>query len=284
MDDSFDLSFIVDIVNNMYVLSIFIILCLYSFFVILNDNDITILEFSFVIMKLQFMSDLHLETYKNPFPIEPCAPNLALIGDICYAHHKNLIPFLEKCSESYENVIYVPGNHEYYGYTLHEIESYLEELCLELNIHYLQCKRYMIDDVLISGCTLWSPPTKAAFDTKNKRYWLKDFTQEQMINEYEKHCIFLEESLKIPNKQLFLTHYAPLIRMNGIYQHWESVSMFASELKHLFTPPLTTWLCGHVHQNLTLSENNIPCISNCFGYPHELNIHESFDLHKYIEI
>ena len=236
-------------------------------------------------MKLQFMSDLHLETYKNPFPIEPCAPNLALIGDICYAHHNNLIPFLEKCSDSYEAVFYIPGNHEYYGHTLHSIESYLEDLCLELNIHYLQCKRIVFDDVLISGCTLWSSPDEESFKRKNKRYWLKDFTREQMIQEHETHRIFLEESFSIPvPKQLFLTHYAPLIEMNGRYQHWESVSMFASELKHLFKPPLTTWLCGHVHQNLTIIENNIPCISNCFGYPNELDIHESFDLHKCIEI
>ena len=235
-------------------------------------------------MKLQFMSDLHLETYKKPFPIQPSAPNLALIGDICYAHHRNLIPFLTRCSEQFETIFYVPGNHEYYGYTMTDIDTYLQDICQELNIHYMPCNKLIFDDIQIVGSTLWCHPTEEAFGRKNKKYWLKDFSKEQMIQKHNCHVSFLKESLRSNHKTLFLTHYAPLIEMNGIYQHLPSVSMFATPLNSLFQPPLTHWLCGHVHQNLTIYENTIPCISNCFGYPQELPIHASFDLEKTIDI
>lgn len=231
-------------------------------------------------MKLQFLSDLHLEVYKRPFPIEPVAPYLALIGDICTAYHPNLIPFLERCGSLYEQVLYIPGNHEYYGHTLTDVNAYLSDVCQELNITYLPNNMTHIDDIQIVGCTLWSEPTPEAFGRKNKNYWLKDFSREDMIQEHQRHVYTLKQALRTNQKTLFLTHYAPLVAMNGIYQHFPSTSMFTTPLNSLFQPPLVAWLCGHVHQNLTIYENSIPCISNCFGYPNELEVHQSFDLQK----
>jgi len=239
-------------------------------------------------MKLQYMSDIHLETYKHAFPLEPVAPNLALIGDICGAYHKNLRPFLERCAANFETVLYVPGNHEYYGHTLQEVDDSLESLCAELGIEYLQCRTVKIDEVAISGCTLWCEPTVEAFERKNKRYWLKDFPRDAMILEYQRHRAFLAAAAASAHSQsqshIFLTHYAPMVEMNGIYQDLPSVSMFATDLKSMFRAPLRHWLCGHVHQNLTLIENEIPCQTNCFGYPQEADIHASFDLQKCVEI
>jgi len=235
-------------------------------------------------MKLQYMSDIHLETYKHPFPLDPVAPNLALIGDICGAYHKNLIPFLERCAANYETVLFVPGNHEYYGHTLDAVEESLESLCAELGIEYLQCRTVEIDDVVISGCTLWCEPTVEAFERKNKRYWLKDYSRDQMIQEHQRHVEFLNRAQAKSHSHIFLTHYAPMVEMNGIYQDLPSVSMFATDLKRMFQAPLRYWLCGHVHQNLTLYENGIPCQTNCFGYPNEADVHASFDLQKCVEI
>ena len=51
-------------------------------------------------MKIQILSDIHLEYYKK-YPglttfIEPIAPILVLCGDICYYKHKHFIPFFRE--------------------------------------------------------------------------------------------------------------------------------------------------------------------------------------------
>lgn len=237
-------------------------------------------------MKLQFCSDLHQDNYSKILDIPVLAPNLALIGDIGGAFHPSTYQFLDNISHEFERVFYIPGNHEYYCHSIAETDARLEELCSDLDIELLQKKTVQVDDVLISGCTLWSDATEEGFHKTNDKRWIKGFSRQEMVSLHKDHLSFLqEEQTKNKTKpHVFLTHYAPLFDMNGSFQGGLNNCMFATDLEYMFQPPLTHWLCGHVHQNLTVFKNNIPCISNCFGDPHEIDIHESFELGKYIEV
>lgn len=236
-------------------------------------------------MKLQFVSDLHIEQYNKDFIITPIARNLALIGDICKAYHPKMYRFLDTISSEFERVLFIPGNHEYYENEIEPTEDYMKELCEDLDIEYLQMKTTQIDDVIITGCTLWSEPTPSGFHKTNDKNWIKDFTRERMTLEHKKHLDFLTNEIERnrENPHIILTHYAPIYEMNGRFMGDENTSMFSSELYHLFKPPIRYWLCGHVHQNITHVYNNIPCISNCFGNPDEINLKESFSFEKYVE-
>ena len=44
------------------------------------------------------------------------APNIILAGDICYFKHPNFMLFFDKITKLYENVFFVPGNHDYYAH------------------------------------------------------------------------------------------------------------------------------------------------------------------------
>ncbi len=238
-------------------------------------------------MRLQFMSDLHLNNYSRRFEIEPNAPNLALIGDICEAFDKKLYEFLLSVSNQYEKILYIPGNHEYYENTIEDVDSYLSEVCCELDIEYLQKKSIEIDGVILSGCTLWSSPAPESFYKTDENRWIKNFDRERMVMEYNKHLDFIQKEIKLNrvNKpHILLTHYAPMYEMNGKYITAPYTDMFASDLKYIFKPPIKYWLCGHVHQNLTIIHNEIPCITNCLGNPDEIDVNETFDIRKYIEV
>ena len=89
-------------------------------------------------MKLQFMSDLHINNYNGMFEVIPSAPNLALIGDICDAYNPKLYKFLTSVAGQFERVFYTPGNHEYYGNYLENTDIYLSEMCKEVGIEFLQ--------------------------------------------------------------------------------------------------------------------------------------------------
>ena len=74
-------------------------------------------------MKIQYMSDLHLEfsdnsrwLKHNELPVT--GDVLVLAGDIFYLKNEvaPLANFWKWASENYRQVLIVPGNHEYYNY------------------------------------------------------------------------------------------------------------------------------------------------------------------------
>ena len=78
---------------------------------------------------IQIYSDLHIELHKSYPKIPPKCKTLFLAGDICKIDCSHFLPFFTYCSQNWEKVFYVPGNHEYYvkGKTMQEIDK---EFCL----------------------------------------------------------------------------------------------------------------------------------------------------------
>ncbi|KAK5578520.1 hypothetical protein RB653_008192 [Dictyostelium firmibasis] len=124
----------------------------------------------------KYASDIHLEMrdclenmkkLKGIYEFEK-KPNhryfLALVGDIGspIKGEKLLLEFLKLCSNQYERVFYIAGNHEYYNqrdYTIFDIKSKLRELIENnklSNVHFLDNEIYQLDEFRIIGSTLWS--------------------------------------------------------------------------------------------------------------------------------
>ena len=101
-------------------------------------------------MKIQIVSDIHLG-------LAPCAlPNvgadlLILAGDI----HRP-VEALRWARELPIPIIYVPGNHEYYGSSLPATDRLLRELVQDSNVTLLDCAEKRIGDLRVLGATLWT--------------------------------------------------------------------------------------------------------------------------------
>ena len=123
-------------------------------------------------MRIQYVSDLHLEFYEKlaAIPrIDVVGDVLVLAGDVGYPTKPLFWKFMEEQSRRFKNIIYVPGNHEYYHtnaaiekhrlLTIDEmdelIRSELRRRCLT-NIYMLQNDVCIIDGVRFIGSTLWS--------------------------------------------------------------------------------------------------------------------------------
>ena len=72
-------------------------------------------------MNIQYASDLHLEfkensSYLKQHPLSVSGDVLVLAGDIGYIGDDNYSkhPFWDWAADSYERVIVIPGNHEFY--------------------------------------------------------------------------------------------------------------------------------------------------------------------------
>ena len=128
-------------------------------------------------LKIQFMSDLHLEFATMPVP-EVLGDVLVLAGDIHLG--ANALPWIEQCAKEFKDVIYILGNHEYYGQKMwklpNNITASLAGYSMDdpkwpdaetlpkptklfeplTNVHFLDNECIEIDGVNFIGTTLWS--------------------------------------------------------------------------------------------------------------------------------
>lgn len=110
-------------------------------------------------MKIKLWSDLHLEFPKSSVPIElDDADVLVLAGDICVAREMpNFVPFFEKCAETFPDVLYIAGNHEYYHGTWGGTYPIMREDLAHLkNIHIMNGGPVTIQGMPFWAGTMWT--------------------------------------------------------------------------------------------------------------------------------
>ena len=114
-------------------------------------------------MRIQYMSDLHLEFQENSRYLKynelPVTGDvLVLAGDIFYLKDKiaPLTKFWKWASGSYQQVLIVPGNHEYYNYSDVMERGLQWRWMFRENVGYYQNQVVRIDDTDFVLSTLWS--------------------------------------------------------------------------------------------------------------------------------
>jgi len=137
-------------------------------------------------MKIQIVSDLHLEFSDIVIKNENNADVLILAGDIMVANDLHEVPmsstpylptdlepgtkkyraaryrdFLKRCSFQFPNVIVVMGNHEFYNGRWFQSVDWMREECDRFpNVHFLERNTKDIGDVRFIGGTLWTDMNK----------------------------------------------------------------------------------------------------------------------------
>ncbi len=118
-------------------------------------------------MKIQLLSDLHLETQPGFVPTPaPGADVLVLAGDIGSYQAGSALPALGDHDFGLARfsprhgwptpVLFVPGNHEYDGLDFDAAHARLRETCARLGITWLEREVVVLDGVRFVGTTLWS--------------------------------------------------------------------------------------------------------------------------------
>jgi predicted phosphodiesterase len=140
-------------------------------------------------MKIQVVSDLHLEFSDINIQNEKGADVLILSGDIMVAHDLHEHPetsygmysnvnladlgrrqqtalrfrdFLKRVSFQFPHVIYVAGNHEFYHGKWYQTLQVLRNECAKFdNIYFFEDNHKVIDDITFVGGTLWTDMNRA---------------------------------------------------------------------------------------------------------------------------
>jgi predicted phosphodiesterase len=250
-------------------------------------------------MKLTLLSDLHTEFWSE-FPgkkINPQTDILVLAGDIAVGPNK-LLKALEYFAQFYEHVIYVPGNHEYYNYHIHDIDD-LKSL-VPSNVHFLNPGHVTINDstgepVLFIGATLWTNfrndplAIQAASSMISDFKLIRKFSPASAVRLYEQHRDYIraiyaarEENQKV----VVVTHFLPAIECTAPRFQGPNLlnNYFSNDLgEEIADMSNTTWLFGHTHDSVNIQLGDTRLIANPYGYQgHEVN--QAFQVHKIVEI
>jgi hypothetical protein len=246
-------------------------------------------------MRIQFCSDLHLEF--NPpveFPelLEPIAPVLALLGDIGDPESQQLMSFLDWCCRHWSQVLYVPGNHEFWRVkpgTTKTIQSVIQIFRdFEKNHkNFKFCwrqKLYSEDGIIILATPLWSRPAEGVIPHELEHAWVdrdRSFDAKTLNTLHEADLKWLQYELKSSSNEMVvvLTHYAPSLMLIDprMVKHPDE-TLYASDLDTLLRPPIVAWACGHIHQSIqwlrdweeaTGESGQILITTNPYGYKHE---------------
>lgn len=236
-------------------------------------------------MKLHILSDLHLE-FAAFVPPETDADVVVLAGDI--SNGTNGIVWARAMFPDKE-ILYVPGNHEFYGEERRATLKAMREAAHEQGIHLLDEDEVVIPrpngagNVRFLGCTLWTDfqlfgrNLKAeAMEIGQER--LADFrliregdglfTPARSVELHEWALSWLQAKLDAPfdGKTVVITHHLP--SEHSVVERFKTSLLsacFASELGYLYGK-MGLWVHGHTHDNLEYVENGTRVICNPRGY------------------
>ena len=231
-------------------------------------------------MKIQLLSDLHLETHPHFIPTPaPGADVLVLAGDVgSYQQGSRLTDEhfgLERFANWPTPVIFVPGNHEYDGLDFDEAHQRLQRSCQQFGLILLERETLVLNGVRFIGTTLWSDfdalavedefdnPTRylqkreKAFRAANFYLSKTDGTRNgapflaEQVREQSLLCQqWLREALQQPfddGPTVAITHFAPSLKSaDPRYGLVPGTAGFCNVLDDLL-PYADVWMHGHLH-------------------------------------
>lgn len=237
----------------------------------------------------RYISDIHSYMHVFDYYMQEAASKdetLILAGDLREFGNRNggdLLDKLRTICSIFKKVIFVPGNHEYYGSYINTVDINIKQRLYDVNnFLLLQNGEYIdIGDVRIIGATLWSDITDCREIAK---YLMSDYS-----------CIFVKDGdkkarLLNPNDTLDLHHIHLASIKKSLYE-WSGPSIvvthhtpsfksispgfedsllnpaFLNELELEKWP--TYWIHGHVHSRHNYMHNGCNVLCNPVGYKGE---------------
>jgi predicted phosphodiesterase len=255
-------------------------------------------------MKIQFASDLHLEMVDNSRhlkknPLEVAGDVLLLAGDSIYLGQESLMkhPFWKWASDHFNQVIAIPGNHEYYAF--YDIASLPESFRMELfhNVHICSNTIEHIGDIDIIASTLW-----AHIDIQNAYYTeqcVSDFhrimygdhllTFAEFNQEHERCLKFIKQAVNESKAKtkIVLTHHVPTGLCTAAEFSGSTINgAFSVELgNYIAESGIDYWIYGHSHRNIDAQIGDTLIISNQLGYvSHGEHLSNGFNPGRIIDI
>ncbi len=234
-------------------------------------------------MKLHVLSDLHLSTGAVDLPATD-ADIIVLAGDL--GRPAVAVAWARRCTLP---VIYVPGNHEFYGGSLDGTVHELRRQSAGSNIHLLDNDELVLDGVRFLGSTLWTDfrldddAEHRAHAAAEAQRLVRDFSRIRMSEAdarpfspadstvvFDRNVAWLERLLDRPHAgpTVVITHHGPSPR--SIHPRFAGSPLnaaFVSNAEHLMGEErVALWIHGHLHDSFDYVVRGTRVLCNPRGY------------------
>lgn len=206
-------------------------------------------------------------------------------GDICLQDKG--VEWLRRFNKP---VIYVCGNHEYWGGDFYETRELIRDACVGSQVYFLERDTVEIDDLVIHGCTLWTD-----YAGGNERVMadmhrlINDFryiqsegqplTTAQVLTDHLASLNWLQRQLEANRgkKQIVVTHHAPSLKSWGRSPLDIIKFGYCNQFDNwLDDSGIALWVHGHIHYPADYQLGGTRVVCNPRGY-HGLSEVETFD-------
>lgn len=198
-------------------------------------------------------------------------------------------------------VIYVLGNHEYYKGSYPKTLHAIRQSASDTNVHVLENKSVVIDDITFHGATLWTDFALLGDSRINGSICQEKMNDYKAIrrdpsysklrsidtfNIHQQSLKWLQGSLasSTTKKNIVVTHHAPSIRsLPESYREDVVSSAYASNLESTilkYQPQY--WIHGHIHVPAKYEVGSTTVLCNPHGYLNEK--YNGYDKKLVIEI
>jgi Icc-related predicted phosphoesterase len=244
-------------------------------------------------MKIRILSDLHLE-FHDFLPPRVEADIVILAGDIDVEGVG-----LEWALETFLGtpVLYVFGNHEYYGNAYPKHLNDLKEKAKGTNVNILENDIVTLANITFLGCSLWTDfklhgqaqlakreAARYMPDYQKIRYSLQDspLRPDDTATIHGESLQWLKKSLgeNRDTKTVVITHHAPSEKsVPKKFKGSVLSSAFASNLEKVVeSSDAELWVHGHMHTASDYQLGRTRVLCNPRGYPNESDTHFIPDL------
>ena len=237
-------------------------------------------------MKIQLLSDLHIEF--DEFVLEANDADVVVLAGDIHTRDQGLLWALQHIPN--KPVLYILGNHEFYGKAYPKLISSLKKIARGTNIQILEQDTVTIAGINFIGCTLWTDfelfgdPRLAGYECQQI---MNDFRKIILSPKYSKlrsldvasihrqslNWIKTELKRHQGTTNVVITHHAPSpASLPDANQADISNAAYVSRLDPVvekFAP--NYWLHGHLHNSSNYKIGSCNVVCNPRGYPGERN-------------
>ena len=231
-------------------------------------------------MKVDIISDIHLDHFRDDggdfvHTWIPEGEILVLAGDVGdFPWWRERLQYLQVLAEKYEHVLYVAGNHDYYGTSFEKGDARFREIEQQIeNFHFLEQDVLEIDGVRFAGCTLWFKEDPSGWIYEK---WMSDFSEIQLF----KHHVYRRNRESIE----FLRSLQNMIGVDVVITHHQFSALSVSK-EYINNVHNRFFLCaiddvilslqpkfaihGHTHVPCSYDLGSTKVVCNPKGYPRE---------------
>ncbi len=258
-------------------------------------------------MRVQYLSDLHLESCAFTLKVRDDADVLVLAGDIASAKHTTRFEKLLHETMGKPTIL-IHGNHEFYNGRMEAVKEQRLTICKRHpNVHLLDDTWEVINGVQFIGSTLWSDfklpftyqgryesdPEMAMELAASDIMGIRDFSiiayeghifrprDAAALHVKARHALDLISKVRYPT--VIVSHFQPSpLSIDPRFKASPLNPYFASHCEDLMGDNVKAWIHGHTHSSCSYLINGTRVACNPRGYKNSEN--PGFNSQAYIDV